>query len=412
MIKEFPAYRMYLIFSCCSALFASLIFTVTMVYQVEIVHLNPLQLVLAGTLFEVVNFLFEIPTGVVADTYSRKLSIIIGMALFGFGFIIQGGFATYSAVLVSQIFWGIGSTFTSGAVEAWIAEEETTGNIDSVFIKGAQFGQIGSIIGIIVGAILGNYSLALPIRLGGGLLIVLSLFLAKFMPEDHFRSTAPSEMNTFRKMSFTFKSGIKIIKAESILTMMMLIALFSGLASEGYDRLNTAHFLKDAALPRLFHFKPVTWFGIFGIAGTLISAFMMQVVKNRKKGGVQENIGILLKTNLFYMLGMIIFGITKNFGLMLAAFLLLNMLKTVNRPIMNSLLNSHIKGNSRATVFSTNEQVNALGEVCGGPIIGIVASRFSIGAGIASTAFFLLPIIIIFFTMAHGKVKTDHAPNR
>ena len=53
-------------------------FTVSAVYFVQEVGLNPLELVLLGTVMEATIFLFEIPTGVIADTYSRRLSLIIG----------------------------------------------------------------------------------------------------------------------------------------------------------------------------------------------------------------------------------------------------------------------------------------------------------------------------------------------
>lgn len=401
MTKKFNAYKMYLIYSCLCALFSSMIFTVTMVYQVEVVHLSPLQLVLAGTTFEIVCFAFEIPTGIVADTYSRKLSIIIGIVLIGIGFVIQGIIPNYMAVLVSQIFVGIGSTFTSGAVEAWIAEEEGIRNLKAVYLKGTQLGQVGSLIGILLSTIIGNYSISLSICLGGGFFIALGLFLVIFMPEYHFTSSAPEELNTFGKMCFTFKEGIKIIKAKTVLIMLMLIALFNGLASEGYDRLNTAHFLQDTVLPKLWNLKPVTWFGIFGIIGMFISIFVMQImIKSRKGKDSKGDSKILLITNLFYMLSMLVFGITKNFSMMLTAYLLLNMLKSINRPIMNALINSNIKGNVRATVLSTNGQINSLGEILGGPIIGVIANKFSIGIGITATVIFLIPVISIFFKMS------------
>ena len=231
-MKKITAYKSYIIYSCLYAAFFSLIFTVTQIYQVEIIHLNPMQLILAGTTFEITNFVFEIPTGIAADMYSRKLFIICGTALIGLGFVIQGSFPNYAAVLISQIFWGIGSTFSSGAVEAWISAEEKSRNLNSIFLKGAQSGQIGSIIGTILSIIIGNYSISLPICLGGGMLITLSLFLAIYMPERNFNSAAPEEMNSIKKMIFTFKSGIKIINSKNILIMLMLIALFNGLASE------------------------------------------------------------------------------------------------------------------------------------------------------------------------------------
>ena len=91
----------------------SLVATVMIVYHIETVHLNPLQLILVGTTLEVACFIFEIPTGIVADVYSRKLSIVIGVVLTGVGFILEGSISSFVFVLVAQIVWGLGSTFIS-----------------------------------------------------------------------------------------------------------------------------------------------------------------------------------------------------------------------------------------------------------------------------------------------------------
>ena len=63
------------------------------------------------------------PTGLVADNYSRRLSIIIGFFLVGVGFVIEGLVPHFTVILLTQVIWGIGITFTSGATEAWIADE-------------------------------------------------------------------------------------------------------------------------------------------------------------------------------------------------------------------------------------------------------------------------------------------------
>jgi len=99
---------------------APMIFTASSVYQITMVGLTPLQLVLVGTTLEVTAFVFEIPTGVVADIYSRRLSVIIGTFLFGLGFLVEGLFPLFWVVLLSQVIWGLGWTFISGAHEAWI----------------------------------------------------------------------------------------------------------------------------------------------------------------------------------------------------------------------------------------------------------------------------------------------------
>src|SRR6476646_10014399 len=122
-LRKWDAYRVYLILSGLSSLLFSLIFTLNLVYEAQVVGLTPLQLVLVGTTLETTAFLFEIPTGIVADLYSRRLSVIIGFFLIGVGFTIEGSLPFFAAILLTQVFWGIGSTFTSGALEAWIVDE-------------------------------------------------------------------------------------------------------------------------------------------------------------------------------------------------------------------------------------------------------------------------------------------------
>ena len=86
------AITVYFVLSFSSSFFFSLIVTINLVYQVVIVGLDPLQLVLVGTILEGTVFLFEIPTGIVADLKSRRLSVIIGYLLTGLGFAVEGSF--------------------------------------------------------------------------------------------------------------------------------------------------------------------------------------------------------------------------------------------------------------------------------------------------------------------------------
>lgn len=138
----------YLLLRGSSDFLFTLIFTLNLVYQATVVGLSPMQLVLVGTLLETICFLFEMPTGIVADVYSRRLSILIGLFLVGAGFTIEGTLAEFWAVLLCQVFWGIGATFLSGAVEAWITDEVGDHRVGSVFLRGTQVGMIGTMLGI------------------------------------------------------------------------------------------------------------------------------------------------------------------------------------------------------------------------------------------------------------------------
>lgn len=397
MVNKLSAYKTYLLFSAITAMCFSLVATVMMVYHIEIVHLNPLQLILVGTTLELACFIFEIPTGIVADVYSRKLSIVIGGVLTGVGFILEGSISSFIFVLVAQIVWGLGSTFISGSLEAWIAEEEKNKDLDEIYIKGAQAGQIGAFIGIVLSTVIANFSVRLPIIVSGVLFIILALFLWLYMPENNFKPSAPGDLNTFKKMVYTFKSGLKFVKSKSIIMILLAVTLFYGLSSEGYDRLSNAHFLQDTTLPKLGNLSSVTWFGIFGILGMILSFIVMHfMAKNLKNEDNRKNGKLLLCINILYISSMLIFALTRNFSLMLIAYLATNTFRIINEPIFSAWLNGHIDDNSRATVLSINGQMNSLGQILGGPIIGIIATNISVSIGIVCTSLLVAPVLVLY----------------
>ena len=397
MVNKLSAYKTYLLFSAITAMCFSLVATVMIVYHIELVHLNPLQLILVGTTLELACFIFEIPTGIVADVYSRKLSIVIGGVLTGVGFILEGSISSFIFVLVAQIVWGLGSTFISGSLEAWIAEEEKNKDLDEIYIKGAQAGQIGAFIGIVLSTVIANFSVRLPIIVSGVLFIILALFLWLYMPENNFKPSAPGDLNTFKKMVYTFKSGLKFVKSKSIIMILLAVTLFYGLSSEGYDRLSNAHFLQDTTLPKLGNLSSVTWFGIFGILGMILSFIVMHfMAKNLKNEDNRKNGKLLLCINILYISSMLIFALTRNFSLMLIAYLATNTFRIINEPIFSAWLNGHIDDNSRATVLSINGQMNSLGQILGGPIIGIIATNISVSIGIVCTSLLVAPVLVLY----------------
>ena len=397
MVNKLSAYKTYLLFSAITAMCFSLVTTVMIVYHIEIVHLNPLQLILVGTTLELACFIFEIPTAIVADVYSRKLSIVIGGVLTGVGFILEGSISSFVFVLVAQIVWGLGSTFISGSLEAWIAEEEKNKDLDEIYIKGAQAGQIGAFIGIVLSTVIANFSVRLPIIVSGVLFIILALFLWLYMPENNFKPSAPGDLNTFKKMVYTFKSGLKFVKSKSIIMILLAVTLFYGLSSEGYDRLSNAHFLQDTTLPKLGNLSSVTWFGIFGILGMILSFIVMHfMAKNLKNEDNRKNGKLLLCINILYISSMLIFALTRNFSLMLIAYLATNTFRIINKPIFSAWLNGHIDDNSRATVLSINGQMNSLGQILGGPIIGIIATNISVSIGIVCNSLLVAPVLVLY----------------
>ena len=93
-------------------------------------------------------FVFEVPTGVVADVYSRRRSILIGMVLVGAGFVLEGAVPVFTFMLLAQLLWGLGYTFESGAVEAWISDEIGEARVGKAFLRAAQVRQLMGLLGI------------------------------------------------------------------------------------------------------------------------------------------------------------------------------------------------------------------------------------------------------------------------
>src|SRR6266699_3861176 len=232
--SRLSAYTVYLLFSGATSLSFSIIFTVNMVYQVEVAKLNPLQLVLVGTVLESASFICQVPTGVLADMYSRRLAVILGIFVFGLAFILEGSFPRFDVIVASQILFSVG---------------------------------------------LGSLRLNLPIVMGGALSVVIAVFLLFFVPENNFHPAPKTERRTWRDMGNTFLSGLRVVRGRPILITILLIALLYGLYSEGFDRLWTAHFLTNFTFPALGQFKTVVWFGILSVVGTLLTLGATEVVR-------------------------------------------------------------------------------------------------------------------------------------
>ncbi|HEY5872232.1 MAG TPA: hypothetical protein VIT46_03255, partial [Gaiellaceae bacterium] len=77
-MRRLPASTVWYAYEAAASFLWAMVFTVTAYYFVTEVGMSPLELVLVGTVMELAVFLFEVPTGIVADTTSRRLSIVIG----------------------------------------------------------------------------------------------------------------------------------------------------------------------------------------------------------------------------------------------------------------------------------------------------------------------------------------------
>lgn len=390
------AYTVYLIFSAASSLFFSLIVTVNMVYQIEVAKLTPLQLVLVGTALEVVCFICQVPTGILADTYSRRLSVIIGIFLLGVGFILEGSIPHFAAIVVAQALFGIGATFMDGAEQAWITDEVGQDRIGPVFLRSTQAGLFGGLLGSLISVGLASIRLSLPIVVGGAGSVLLAGFLLLYMPETGFKPLPKQERASWRSMGKTLLGGVRVVRHRPILIAILCVGLFYGLYSEGFDRLSTAHLLADFTFPALGSLKPVAWFGIFSVVGTLLSLVASEIVKRRVDTGSQRKIvRALFIINALMIATILAFGLVGNFYLAALAYLGFGVFRTVNHPVYTTWLTQNTEAGVRATVISMSGQVDAFGQIAGGPPVGYIGSAFSLRAAMIAVSIILSPVLLL-----------------
>ncbi len=391
-------YSVYLWMESITSLASWLVFTVDLIYQVTIVGLNPLQLVLVGTTIEVTAFIFEVPTGVVADTISRKVSIIIGLILIGCGFILEGSIPRFETILLAQVIAGIGYTFTSGATEAWIADEVGETVATRAFLRGSQVGYIGALLGIGAAVALGSVAINVPIIVGGGIMIAVGLALIWIMPETSFKPTPKENRTTAQSMLHTFRGGVKLVHGKPILISILTLGLIYGLYSEGFDRLWTAHFIQDIALPAIGNLQPVVWFGIIRAVSMLLSIGITEFTKRRVNTNDHGIVArAVLALNLSMVIGLLTFAATGNFVLALIAYWLTSATRRTLDPLYTAWVNQHLESSVRATVISMTAQIDALGQIIGGPIVGVIGTAFGVPYALLASGLILsiaLPLLI------------------
>ncbi|HEY3181950.1 MAG TPA: MFS transporter [Gaiellaceae bacterium] len=375
-----------------------LVFTVTAVYFVTRVHMSPFELVLVGTVMELAVFSFEVPTGIVADVYSRRLSIVLGNVIMGAAFVLVAAVPAVWAILAGYAIWGLGWTFVSGAIDAWLADEIGTERLAPVVLRGAQIGRAAMIAGTIASVALALVDLRLPILVGGLATIVLGAFFAVAMPETGFRPLPREARSSLAHMAHTGRAGARLVRARPTLLAILGIAAFAGMWSESYDRLWQAHLIRDVGLPRIGDLDPVVWFGILGVIAIVLTMAVAQPIGRRLEAASRETMArTLFWLDVAVMGGALVFALAGQLWIALAGSYVLLVARNVAEPVFTTWLNRNIDESAvRATVISITNQADAVGQWTGGPALGAIGSVFSIRAALVAGAACMAPALALY----------------
>jgi DHA3 family tetracycline resistance protein-like MFS transporter len=381
-------------------------YVVVAVYLVNDRHLSPLQLVLMGTAMEATVFLFEVPTGVVADTYGRRLSLIIGFLGTGTAWLLVGVVSSAWLIVGLWGLWGLAYTFTSGAYEAWITDEVGVDRVGPVFLRGARFSYVGAIIGLVVLVALGTQSMRAAVIAGGAIEIVVAVGLMFLMPETGFRRRPVAERKgPLTELRTTASTAARFVRAAPLLLMIIGIALFAGASSEAFDRLKEAHFLRNVGFPSIGHFAPVVWLGAFTAIAMLFGFFVVGVLqKGFEHSGTRRVAKLLFAFTALLAGSQLLFALTGSPAIAIGAVLGVLIARQVMWPLWMTWVNQQVTDSSvRATVLSMTGQADAIGEAAVGPVLGVIANAYGISSGLAVGALLLLPALGLYArALRHG----------
>lgn len=357
------------------------------------VQLEPLELVLLGTIYELSILFFEIPTGVVADLYSRKWSVVISFVVVGIAFVASGHAEQYWVLVVSQVLLGFGSTFVTGAETAWITDElGSAEEAEPLILRRAGYQLWAAVAGIALFAgIAALTTLTTTLTTIGLVYAAWGAVLAVAMPETNFVRTVGEGWRSFIAM---LQSGWRQSYQVRPLRILVIAVFIGGLAKEAIDRLDIQR-LVDVGLPD--DIDQVLVVGAIVAANSIVGAGMLAAAKRRARGasvvpamaallvGVAAGILLLAQMNVLALAGL---GLILQGGFFLT---------TV--PLVTTWANTFASSENRATVHSFVGQAEAFGEILGGIALGSVAQLagvptamtvsaglFLLAAAIASTA--------------------------
>jgi DHA3 family tetracycline resistance protein-like MFS transporter len=361
--------------------------------------LNLFEVAVLASVFEGSILFFEIPTGVLADIFGRRKSVICShlfQSLAGLIFILSPSFWLF---VVAEATQGFGETLKTGALEAWMVDNlKGVGEGErqsQTFARGEKFNRLGLLLGIIFGGFWGHHFLSLIFLPFTLFHLACGFSLLRYMPE-YDRQSAEESGRPSSKLKETLTGGLKSITATKMALLLVIFSLFVAFAGETVDQYYQIY------LSALFSLDP-RHFGLMLIVASLVVILSVGGVmsKNLSLKGVPYLLGTIEAIKVVTIL---VFALSGNAVIAALAFIFLEVSKGWERPLLLDTINRYLPSAPRATAISFFSLVNSGGEVLAGPIIGAVALAFGL-KGTFMTGAAVLALGLILFICASAITK-------
>jgi MFS family permease len=367
--------RRYYTYAGIYTLAASIIWGINTLFLLD-AGLSIAEVFIANAAFSVGTVLFEIPTGVVADTIGRRASFLLSLIVLAASTLAYvslaqtgGGLIAFSVV---SVFMGLGYTFYSGAMEAWLVDGVRAlgfdGDMDRIFSTGQIVGGVAMLVGTIGGGFLGQIDLALPFLLRSTLLVAL-LVLAFFGMHDVGFQPRPVTLRTLpAEATAVAKAGIRHGWRSRPLRLIMI----AGAVQSGF--FIWAWYAWQPYFLELLE-RDAVW--VAGVVAALLSVAM--IIGNSLVQFFTRFCGrrttILLWTAFVFAGASIGVGWAGNFPVALGFLLVASVAIGVQMPVRQAFVHGMVPSAERATVVSFDSLISGVGSVAGQAGLGVYAER-------------------------------------
>ncbi len=367
---------LFIRWTCMRAVFHRGYWLVTSLYLVTDADLSAFQLVFIGTAQGITALLFEVPTGVMADTISRKWSIVIAHLLMGTGMLVTGLVTAFPALVATQMLWGLAWTFSSGADVAWLSDElDRPERTAGVLTASARFEQVGAALGLIgFGTLAWATDLGTSIVVSGAAMLLLGLFVAARFTEHHF---TPTRAHRWRESVSVFRRGVELARRDREILLVLAATLLVNGAAEAFGRLFPKQ-LVELGFPEAP--APIVWLTALGLVTLAVGALALRIVEARIDG---TDVARRAYSAACFIgaLGLIVLAHAPDEVTAMAGVLLVGGISlTVTRCVGVIWVNRRATSDVRATVQSFLAQAEYLGEISLGFSLGVLAQATSIAA--------------------------------
>ena len=348
-------------------------------YFVVDARLSASQIVSLGTAMSVTLVLSDIPTGVWSDAIGRKWPLVVGHMFLAAGMAMTGVVTAFPLILVTQVLWGLGWAFLTGADVAWVTDElDQPQRIARVLMASARWDLAGGATGMVVFGVLGwATSLATAIVVSGVAMAILGIFVAARFTERNF---IPTREKRWSASLAIFRLGVSLLhRNHEILLVFVATMLINSAAMVGWL---FPRQLIHLGFPR----DPVLWYTALGICSSAAGVVALHIVQGRIDSvGVARHmyalacfIGVLGLIVLAYAPDAVIGGA----GVLLVSGIAFNVTRTVSVIWVNRRTTSDV----RATVRSFLDLAESIGEICGGFALAITAGAAGMSITLLTSA--------------------------